>query len=187
MQKYLIQIPNNIKILYHKQKNSITIIGPLDKKTLKLSVNLKLDKEHNILIVTKNTNLLLSNNMKKKLKALQGTTFILIKQMIIETSAILFKNIKFVGIGYKAFEPLNFKNLLLQLKLGYSHPIFFRISPDLKFFCLKLTKIFIMGTSYQKVTQEASKVRALKIPDCYKGKGILYENEKIILKEGKKI
>lgn len=53
-------------------------------------------------------------------------------------------------------------------------------------FCLKLTKLFVYGDSYQKITKTTALIQSYKQPDPYKGKGILYENEKIILKEGKK-
>ena len=129
----------------------------------------------------------ISNNKKKKIKAIQGTTVALIKQLILETSTTFYKKLKLIGIGYRVFNDENFKDRLLLLKLGHSHPIYLKIPIKLKFFCLKLTKLFIYGNSYQEITKIASIIRANKIPEPYKGKGILYENEKIILKEGKKI
>jgi large subunit ribosomal protein L6 len=74
-----------------------------------------------------------------------------------------------------------------MFKLGYSHSLYFKIPEQLIIFCLKFTKLFIYGNSYQNVTQIASLIRSYKKPEPYKGKGILYETEKILLKEGKKI
>ena len=76
---------------------------------------------------------------------------------------------------------------LLNFKLGYSHQIFFKIPRNLNVFCLKSTKLFVSGLSNSYVNQIAALIRSYKTPEPYKGKGILYENEKIILKEGKKI
>lgn len=76
---------------------------------------------------------------------------------------------------------------LLHFKLGYSHFIYFKIPKNLKIFCLKANKLFILGNSYLFVTQIAALIRSYKVPEPYKGKGILYTTEKIALKEGKKI
>lgn len=76
---------------------------------------------------------------------------------------------------------------LLHFKLGYSHHIYFRIPANLKICCLKANKLFVLGYSYLFVTQIASLIRSYKVPEPYKGKGIVYTTEKIILKEGKKV
>lgn len=124
---------------------------------------------------------------KKKIRLIQSTTASLIKKLLIETSTKIYQKLKFVGVGYRAFPVEDFENRLLLLKLGYSHPIYFRIPRETKIFSFKLTKLFLHSYSYQKLTSTASKIRANKVPEPYKGKGILYENEQIKLKEGKKI
>jgi large subunit ribosomal protein L6 len=75
---------------------------------------------------------------------------------------------------------------LLHFKLGYSHYVYFKIPKNLEIFCLKANKLFILGDSYSFVNQVAALVRSFKIPEPYKGKGIIYTTEKITLKEGKK-
>ena len=121
------------------------------------------------------------------MKSIQGTTTALLKQLILEASITLYKKLKLVGIGYKAFNHENFKDKLLIFKLGYSHFIYFKVPTELKIFCLKSTKLFVYGNSYQEITQTTSIIRSYKKPEPYKGKGILYETEKVLLKEGKKI
>jgi len=186
-EKYSIKIPNNNIVLYCKQKKIITVIGFLGKKTLKLKLELKVLKAEKTIIVTQNAFFKLSNNEKKRLKSLQGTTYALIKQLLIETSSIIYQKLKFVGVGYRAFDVKEFENKLFMFKLGYSHPIYFKIPKEVNTFCLKLTKLFIFGNSYQNVTKTTSLIQSYKLPEPYKGKGILYENQKIKLKEGKKI
>lgn len=185
--KYLIKIPNDNTILYCEQKKIITVIGPLATKTLKLDLKLIVSTEKKTITVTSSSFLKLSNNQRKKIKALQGTTCALIKQLLIETSAVLYQKLKFVGVGYRSFDVQDFENKLLMFKLGYSHSIYFKIPKDLKIFCLKLTKLFVYGNSYQNITKVTSIIQSYKSPEPYKGKGILYENEKIQLKEGKKV
>ena len=186
-EKYSIKIPKSVIVLYSEQKKIITIIGPLAKKTLKLKLKLKIIESKKTILVTPNPFFKLSKNKIKKIKAIQGTTYALIKQAIIETSVKLYQKLKFIGVGYRAFDVQNFKDKLFMFKIGYSHPIYFRIPSELNIYCLKLTKLFIYGNSYQNITKTASLIQSYKYPEPYKGKGILYENEKIKLKEGKKI
>ena len=162
-------------------------MGPLTKKSIKIKVQIKILETNKLIKISANPFTKIPNNLKKKISALQGTTTALIKQLIIETSYLTYEKLKFIGVGYRALEVENYKNELIFFKLGYSHPIYIKIPENLKIFCLKKTKLFLYGNSYQKIAQTASKIRSYKEPEPYKGKGILYETEEIILKEGKKI
>jgi large subunit ribosomal protein L6 len=184
---YSIKIPDNITIIYYKKKNILIVIGPLSQKSFKLNPQITIVTTKKLLIIKSVETLKISNSKKKYFSSLQGTTTALIQQLILETSYIFYKKLKLIGVGYRAFDVANFKNKLLLFKLGYSHFIYFKCSLKSKIFCLKNTKLFIFGNSYQNITQYASFIRSYKKPEPYKGKGILYENEKIILKEGKKI
>ena len=185
--KYSVKIPKNIKIIYYAQQNFLIIIGPLGRKTLNLKLRIFLTKSGSYLYVTKVPTQELSGNRKKTLKALCGTTVAMIKQCLLETSMLLNKKIKLVGVGYKVF-PKDYKsNNLLELKLGFSHFIYYKIPKTVQITSLKSTSIYIFSNSYPSVTQIAANIRSYKYPEPYKGKGILYENEKILLKEGKKV
>ena len=93
-----------------------------------------------------------------------------------------------VGVGYKVFlSKTSNNNVLLHFRLGFSHPLFFKIPSKIDVFCHKSTNIYFWGSSLNNISQLASKIKAYKTPEPYKGKGILYKNEKIKLKEGKKI
>lgn len=187
LKKYLIKIPKETVIIYCKKKKIITIMGHLKKKSLKLQVELHLNEKSNTIEVTDIPFSKLSNNERKNIKAIQGTTVALIKQVLIETSSIFYQKLKFVGVGYRAFEINGFEKQVLLLKLGYSHNVYFKIPKNLEISSLKFTKLFISGFSYKKITQTAALIQSQKYPEPYKGKGILYENQKIPLKEGKKI
>ena len=187
LKKFSIQIPKYIKVIYSKKKKIITFIGPLNKKSLKLSVQLFLIKSKSLIIISPFSFFNVSNNNKKKIKILQGTTNALLKQLIIETSILLYQKLKLVGIGYRTFAVDNFENKLLFFKLGYSHYIYFKIPAKIKICCLKATKLFIYGNSYTAITQTTSLIKSYKKLDPYKGKGILYATEKIKLKVGKKV
>lgn len=185
--KYIIKIPNHVTVLYFYDKDILTIIGPLKRKSLSLKLKVFISEDQKTISVGSEPCLKISNKQKKNINALKGTTAAIIKQVILETSYLLYQKLKFVGIGYRTFDVDNFENKLLMFRLGYSHPIFFKISEEARIFCLKRIKLFIYGNSYQNITQTAALIRSYKKPEPYKGKGILYENERINLKEGKKV
>lgn len=185
--KYIIKIPNHVTVLYFYDKDILTVVGPLKRKSLNLKLKVFFSENQKTISVSSDPCLKISNKQKKNINALKGTTAAIIKQAILETSYLLYQKLKFVGIGYRTFDVDNFENRLLMFRLGYSHPIFFKISEEARIFCLKRIKLFIYGNSYQNITQTAALIRSYKKPEPYKGKGILYENEKINLKEGKKV
>lgn len=180
--KYTVKIPDKINLFYCEKKKIIIIKGPQAQRSLKIETKLIIKKDK--LEVTSLPLSKIRNNLQKKLKEKQGTTVALIKQLLTDTCTITYKKLNFIGIGYRASF---IENNLLLLKLGYSHPIYFKTPNNLEIFSLKLTKLFLSSNSYQSVTSAASLIRSKKLPEPYKGKGILYENEKIKLKEGKKI
>jgi large subunit ribosomal protein L6 len=87
-----------------------------------------------------------------------------------------------VGVGYRA--AVNGSQLTMQL--GYSHDVVYKIPSDVSIKCEKPTMIAITGASKQKVGQVAAVLRSYRLPEPYKGKGIIRENEFVVRKEGKK-
>jgi len=185
--KHIVKIPKHISVFYSEKNRIITIVGPLRKKSLKLKTRIVVSSKKKFIGVTSQPFQNMSLNEKKQLKVLQGTTVALLKQIFLEVSVLLCKKLKFVGVGYRAFLVKLANNTLLQFKLGYSHDIYFKIPSNIKVFCLKSDKLFLSGSFYEYVSQIASLIRSYKRPEPYKGKGILYENETILLKEGKKV
>lgn len=107
--------------------------------------------------------------------------------MLIESSILLYQKLKINGVGYRAEIDENFAKRLLTLKLGYSHLIYIKTPKNLTMNCFTKTNLCIFGNSYNEISYLAALIRSNKIPEPYKGKGILYEDETIELKEGKKI
>jgi ribosomal protein L6P/L9E len=187
LEKHAVKVPNDIHVVYYSKKKIIVLIGIRFRKMLKLSVQLLVLKLKNVIKVTPLPFFKVSNHEQKKIRMIQGTSVAQIKQLIVEISVTLYRKLKFIGVGYRALELDSFKNKLLLFKLGFSHFLYFRISMSVQIFCLKLTKLFIYGNSYTNITQMASFIRSYKKPEPYNGKGILYDDEKIVIKEGKKI
>lgn len=185
--KYQIKIPKDIKIIYIEKRNVIIFIGPLKTKAFKTDFKLYIINDESTVYVTK----ILSNensiDKRKNLSAIRGTTISKIKQLILEVSVLLTKKLKLVGVGYKVFPLTLLENELLQFKLGFSHFIYYKIPNDIRVTSNKSAFIYIFGHSYYSINQIAANIRNYKTPEPYKGKGILYENENINLKQGKKI
>ena len=185
--KYSIKIPPTNKILYVSNLNMIIVIGSVSQKLYKLNLKVVLNDKTNILYVT-NKPICSSLKYKKKfLKSLQGTVTASLKQIVLETSTMLNCKLHLYGVGYKVFL-INMSNCtLLQFNLGFSHLIFLRLIKNVDVFCLKSNNLLIFGNSLKQITQFGFQIRSYKYPESYKGKGILYNNEKIKLKSGKKV
>jgi len=186
LKKFIIKIPKNIKIIYKEKENFLLILGSLEKKIIKLNFKLILLNEKNLIYLTNIPNKKLNNLENKNKKSLRKNDINKIKQNILNSSIIINKKLKLVGVGFKVF--LNDKiNNLLKFKLGYSHFIFYRLPINMNVYISKSTVIYISGNSLNNVTHITSNIRSYKKPEPYKGKGILYFNEKIKLKPGKKV
>jgi large subunit ribosomal protein L6 len=183
--KYILKIPSELNVLYCSKRNSLLIKSKQRHKLLKLKLKIIILKEKNFLFVTNLYAKKQSNSVKKTLDSLRGTTLSLIKKSFSEVLFVNCKKLKLVGVGYKVLVAENKK--FLQLKLGYSHNLYYKIPKTIKLEVRQSTKIFIFGYDFLNVCDIASVIRNFKKPEPYKGKGILYFDEKILLKEGKKV
>lgn len=114
--------------------------------------------------------------------AIAGTIKALVKNMVIGVTKGFERKLILIGVGFKA----QVQDKVLNLSLGFSHPIKFSIPVGLTVETPSQTEIIIKGLDKQFVGQMAAKIRALRPPEPYKGKGIRYEGEVIVKKEGKK-
>jgi len=117
----------------------------------------------------------------KKAKAFQGLSRSLIANMVAGVTKGFSKTLNIVGVGYRA----EVKGDMLHLTLGYSHPIEFRLPKGISARVDKQVQITIEGIDKQLVGETAAKIRSFRKPEPYKGKGILYSDEKIRRKIGK--
>ena len=177
-----IKIPSNISVKL--DGNRLLLSGPLNKAIINLHIFIFIDTNK----ISVSDKLLPTSLGNKKLdgKALQGSTFALIRQHILGIATGFRKQLNLVGVGYRASIKLKESNQILNLKLGYSHKIDLPIPADIKVICLKPTVISVYGQDKQNVYQMAATIKSYKSPEPYKGKGILYQDEKILRKEGKR-
>jgi len=111
-----------------------------------------------------------------------GTTRANLRNMVEGVSKGYSKSLEISGVGYRA--AVQGKNL--QLQMGYSHDVTYPIPEGITIKCEKPTAIQISGYDKHKVGQVAAEIRAVRPPEPYKGKGIKYDTETILRKEGKK-
>ena len=114
--------------------------------------------------------------------AMAGTIRAILSNMIVGVSEGFTRKLELVGVGYRA----NMTGNDLNLSLGYSHPVVFACPEGITITTPTQTEILVSGADKQRVGEVAAKIRAYRKPEPYKGKGIRYSGEKIIMKEAKK-
>jgi large subunit ribosomal protein L6 len=114
--------------------------------------------------------------------AMSGTMRALVANMVNGVSKGFEKKLTLVGVGFRA----QAAGTKLNLQIGFSHPVAKDMPTGIKVECPTQTEILIKGSDRQLVGQVAAEVRAIRPPEPYKGKGIRYANEKVVIKETKK-
>ena len=117
-------------------------------------------------------------NDSREANAMSGTLRQLVNNMVVGVE----KKLNLVGVGYKAAA----SNNKLNLQVGYSHPVNIEMPQGITVATATPTEIVIKGADRQRVGQIAAEIRAVRPPEPYKGKGIRYSDEKIVIKETKK-
>ena len=154
--------------------NEVTVKGPKGTLSRQFNPNIGIKVEDGQVTCTR-------ANENKQTKQLHGTTRALIHNMIVGTTEGFKKTLEIVGIGYRA--ALNGKTL--NLNIGYSHEINYPIEDGITIEVPNATTIVVSGVDKQRVGEVAAHIRNFRKPEPYKGKGIRYQGEHIIHKEGK--
>ena len=170
--KHPITVPSGVTITV--ENNVVTVKGPKGQLSEKVSPRMNITEEDGSLKVARPTD-------EKQDRALHGLTRTLINNMVIGVTSGFEKKLEIEGTGYKAAKNGN----KLVLNVGYSHPVEFEEGDGITFDVPAPNKITVMGINKQKVGQIAADVREVRPPEPYKGKGIKYDYETIIRKEGK--
>lgn len=171
----ILTIPNGIEVKLD-ENNFLNVAGT------KGTLNKYLPKEIKIIIdQEKKTISTQRPNDNKQNKQLHGTVNSLINGMLIGVSKGFTKHLEINGVGYRA----NVQGDIVNLSLGYSHPVKYDIPQGITIVSPKPTVLEISGIDKQLVGQVAAQIRQFRIPEPYKGKGIKYKDEIIRRKEGK--
>ena len=173
--KISIQIPEKVKVLLSGSK--IDIEGPLGKKSMNIDLEMfDLNIKEGIEVSIKPKKIDVTS------KRLWGMNRSLLNNAIIGASKGYEKILELVGVGYRA----SLKGKQLNLQLGFSHDVNFDIPDTVKISVEKQTIIKISGHDKQEVGMVASKIKSIRPPEPYKGKGVKEQGQYILRKEGKK-
>ncbi len=167
-----IGIPSGVEI--KNLDSEVTVKGPKGELKHSLPNGISLNIENNIVAVSR-------AGESKKEKSLHGLTRALISNMLLGVSDGYKKTLKIEGVGFRA-ELMKEK---LHLSLGYSHSIVFLPPVGIEFKTPNQTTIEISGIDKQLVGEVSSKIRSMRKPEPYKGKGVRYDGEHIRRKAGK--
>tara|TARA_Y100001970_G_C14258815_1_gene877840 strand:+ start:14982 stop:15521 length:540 start_codon:yes stop_codon:yes gene_type:complete len=167
-----ISIPDKVSVDF--EGLSIVVKGPKGELKRNLPEGVSLDKKENKIFV-------IPDNEKRTSRQKHGLSRTLISNMVIGVSQGYSKNLEIIGVGSRA--QVKGKNLVVSA--GFSHPVEI-IPPDgITYKVENNTKVVVSGIDKEIVGNEAAKIRAIRPPEPYKGKGIKYEDERIIRKAGK--
>ena len=167
-----IDLPEGVEI--SQQGNVVTVKGPKGTLSREISPLIKMSVEGNVVKFDRDED-------SNQVKMVHGTTRANVNNMVEGVVNVFIKTLKLVGVGYRA----QFKGNKLILTVGYSQPVEMDKPEDVDIKVPDNTTIELSSINKQHLGDFAALVRAVRSPEPYKGKGIRYENEHIIRKEGK--
>jgi large subunit ribosomal protein L6 len=168
-----ITLPKGVEMKAAGQE--ITIKGSKGEMKLTVHENVKVTQDSGVINVT-------PLKEDKGTWAMAGTMRALLNNMVTGVSSGFDKKLELVGVGYRA----QAKGKVLNLSLGFSHPIDYPVPEGITIATPSATEIVVTGADKQRVGQVAAEIRAYRPPEPYKGKGVRYSDEHVVRKEAKK-
>jgi len=166
-----IELPKGVEIKH--QDGDVHVKGPKGELSVKLHPNVSMSNQDGVLNFTPAE----SSDM-----AMAGTMRALVNNMVEGVTSGFEKKLSLVGVGYRA----QAQGSKLNLQLGFSHPVEFDVPDVVTVETPSQTEIVVRGADKQKVGQVAAEIRAWRPPEPYKGKGVRYSDERVVMKEAKK-
>jgi large subunit ribosomal protein L6 len=154
---------------------SVSIKGPLGTLAQAMTGHVKVERDGDTLLCR-------PVDGSTRANAMSGTVRALVANMVTGVTKGFEKKLSLVGVGYRA----QAQGDKLNLALGYSHPVVYQMPKGVSVETPTQTEIRIKGLDRQKVGQVAAEVRAFRPPEPYKGKGVRYADERVVIKETKK-
>ena len=165
--KLPIKVPQNVNIVLEAEQ--ITVKGPMGTLTQVIPNDISITFEQDLITINK-----LNENISAREK--YGLTRSLVQNMVTGVSTRFEKKLQMIGVGYRA--QVNGKEL--NLNVGFSHPVVFNIPEGIEIIVEANTNLIIRGADKEAVGLLASRIRAIRPPEPYKGKGIRYTNEVVL-------
>lgn len=155
--------------------NEVSVKGPLGTLVQPLTGDVSLVRDGDVLLCK-------AVNDSTQADAMSGTIRALVANMVHGVSKGFERKLTLVGVGYRAQAAGD----TLNLTLGYSHPVSYKMPVGVKVETPTQTEVVLKGADKQRIGQVAAEIRAFREPEPYKGKGVRYSDEVVILKETKK-
>ncbi len=168
-----VELPSGVE--FSQAGNVVTLKGGKGTLSLELNSEVELAQEENKLKVSPRSGSRFST-------AIAGTMRALLANMAQGVSEGFEKKLELVGVGYRAQAQGN----KLNLTLGFSHPVVYDVPEGISVATPSQTEIVVTGADKQKVGQVAAEIRRFRPPEPYKGKGVRYADERVVMKEAKK-
>lgn len=168
-----VELPKGVELA--REGNLITIKGSKGSLSMELNNEVELSQEDNVLQVSPRSGSRFS-------MAVAGTMRALLANMAHGVSEGFERKLELVGVGYRAQAQGN----KLNLSLGFSHPVVYEMPEGVSVETPSQTEIVIKGADKQVVGQVAAEIRGVRPPEPYKGKGVRYADERVVIKEAKK-
>lgn len=166
-----IELPKSVELKL--EGSQISVKGPKGQMTQRLHASVKLMEQDGAYFF---------EAADESGKALAGTMRALVANMVQGVANGFERKLNLVGVGYRAQAQGN----RINLQLGFSHPVDFELPEGVTAETPSQTEIVVRGIDKQKVGQVAAKIRAYRPPEPYKGKGVRYSDERVVMKEAKK-
>jgi len=169
-----VAIPANVKV---SQKDGVvTVEGPKATLTQQIPPLVSLEITDANVVFTR-------DDESRRSNAMHGLVRSLVQNMVTGVTVGFKKELTIIGVGYRAA----LKGKVLDLSLGFSHPVEFAIPEGITITVPEPTKIIVEGADKQSVGEAAATIRRYRKPEPYKGKGVRYVDEQVTLKEGKSV
>jgi large subunit ribosomal protein L6 len=171
--KYPVTLPKGVEATLAAE--ALSIKGPLGTLSQRLRADVRIEKDGDKLVFK-------ALDDSDEANAMSGTLRALAANMVLGVTKGFEKRLTLVGVGYRA----QAQGDKLNLTLGFSHPVVHPMPKGVKVETPTQTEIVLKGLDKQLVGQVAAEVRAYRAPEPYKGKGVRYSDERVVLKETKK-
>ncbi|ABM61619.1 50S ribosomal protein L6 [Halorhodospira halophila] len=168
-----VEVPSGVEVTL--QGNDIQVKGPKGQMAWSCHRLVSLNQEEGTLTFE-------PRQQSTRAVALTGTTRALVQNMVTGVSEGFERRLELKGVGYRA----QVQGSTLNLTLGFSHPVHYEIPEGVTIECPSQTEVVVKGADKQQVGQVAAQIRGYRPPEPYKGKGVRYADERVVLKEAKK-
>ena len=171
--KVPVELPKGVE--FSQAGRNVSVKGSKGTLSMHLNSEVELTQEGTTLTIKRRSG-------SRFATAMAGTTRALLANMVEGVSAGFEKKLELVGVGYRAAA----QGKKLNLTLGFSHPVIYDVPEGITIETPSQTEVVIRGTDKQQVGQVAAEIRRYRPPEPYKGKGVRYSDERVVIKEAKK-